>query len=795
MLRNYIKVAVRNLQKHRLYSMINISGLTVGMTCLILITLYIQYEFSYEQHFTNAERIFNIYQQQKGNNFRGTDLFNTAPKPLAPALRRDFIEVESATTLQRDFALLRGEQEVFGEAGLYADEFLFEVFDIEVIFGEGPSALRDPNGILLTKTLAEKIFGGKDVIGRTLMFENQKELKVHGVVADAPKNQHLQYEYIAPYSLLSYYAEDDEESWGSNNYKAYVLLKPGVNSEQVESKFKQYSDRVDDAYANAPFTARYFLQPLNHMHLHSNMNFQLGTTGDIRYIYMLAGIGFIILLLASINYMNLATARSSRRAREIGMRKVLGARRNQLIAQLLGESFLVTLCAFMGAIILAKILLPGFNNIVDKEIPFDMTGSPWLAISVILCALLVGGLSGLYPAFYITALSPVKAFNGKLFDGVRARFSLRDALVIGQFSTAIVLAIGSLVIFQQLKFIQTKKLGYNRDQVIYVPVASEEINNNRETLRSTLLQNPDIAKVSYARVLPLNSNNQGVVNRWEGNDTEEEIWIYRNFVDQHFFDLFEMELLAGRNFSPDFGRDSTDGFILNEAAVQALGWTPQTAVGKRFNQGNVIGVIKDFHFQPFDLAIEPLFIKYITESFGNFNFLTLKVRSEQIEQTMQKVKDILTERFPNDVFNPRFMDDEYNQLYQSEMRFGQAFTIFTIIALFIACMGLFGLVSHSVLKRTKEIGIRKVLGASELNIVTSITGEFIRLVLLAIVIGSPLAYYIMQKWLQDYSYHIEIQWGVFAIAAVTSMIIALATISMQSIRAALANPVESLRDE
>ena len=793
MFRNYFKIAVRNLQKNRLYSIINILGLTIGMTCFILIALFIQFELSYDQHFDKADRIHRVYQYQQGNSFRGSEYFNVAPKPLAPAMRRDFPEVETATTIQRDFALLSHEKEMFGELGIYGDEHIFEVFDFEVLYGDGHAAMANPSSIILTESLAAKLFGNTEVVGETVTFGNTKELTVEAIVADAPKNQHFDYEYIAPYSLLSYYQEDGDDSWGSNNYKAYVVLKDGADYKEVEKGLSRYNEVIDAAYANAPFSTRFFLQPLSDIHLHSDLNFEIGANSDMRYIYLLGAIGFIILLLASVNYMNLATARSSRRSREVGMRKVLGARRKQLVTQLLGESFLVASIGFCLAIVCSKLLLPAFNELVDKEIPFDLVGSPWLLVTMLTSALLVGGLSGLYPAVFMSKVQPAKAFSGKILSSKGGVFSLRNLLVVGQFVTAIVLAIGSLVILQQLRFIQDKKLGYNREQIVYIPTGSEEMTAKREVIRSELLNIPEIEKVSYARVLPLNSNNQGIVDDWEGNTSGEKLHIYRNFVDHHFFDLFEMELVEGRNFSPEFGRDSSDSYILNETAVAALGW--ESAVGKQYRDGTVIGVVKDFHFQPFDLKIEPLQIKYVSEAYGNFTFIAMKVNSSDIEKTKLAVKSTMSAMFPKQLFVPRLMDDQYDQLYTAERQFGKAFGIFTMLALFIAGMGLFGLVSHNVIQRTKEIGIRKVLGASIFSIVEMLSIEFVKLVLIALVIGAPVAYYLVQRWLQNFSYHTNVSWWVFGVAGLVAILLAIATTSWQSVRAAMANPVDSLRDE
>ena len=762
------------------------------MTCFILITLYIQYELSYDKHHEKADRIYRVIQQQKGNDFRGTDLFALAPMPLVPTLKEGFPEVEAATTLQISDALLSHNEEVFSEQGLFSDEFVFDVFTFPVLKGDGKKALKDPNAILLTESLAKKYFADEPAIGKTLLFENDRPLTVKGIIQDIPDNQHFGFDYITSFKNLPYY-EQDLGRWNSNNYRAYVVLPEGYDYKELEEKMTAFDEYTEAAYSSAPFGPKFFLQPILDIHLRSRINFEMSANGDIRYVYLFASIAFIILLLASINYMNLATARSARRAKEVGMRKVLGARKGQLINQMLGESFFLTIISFLVALTLVDILLPAFNQLLDKPIPFHIIGNSWILVVMFSAALLVGGLSGLYPAVFLSAVSPIKAFRGTFLKNYKEGAVLRNILVIGQFTTAIVLAIGSVVIYQQLQFIQNKKLGFNRDQVVYIPFGQQEVNKKATTIKAELLDHPQIEKVSFATVLPLNSYNQGVENSWEGNVNQEELWIYRNYVDYDFFDLFEIELLEGRNFSPDYPTDTTATYILNESAVKALGW--ESPIGKQFRDGQVIGVVKDFHFQPFDLAIEPLWITF-RNSGNSFNGnIVMKVNMDDLDGALAHIQQTMKTLLPQMPFEHRFLDDSYNQLYQSEKRFGQAFNIFTLLALFIACIGLFGLVSHNVLQRTKEIGIRKVLGASVTNIVELLSKDFLKLVIVALFLAAPIAWYAMRQWLENFAYRIELQWWVFALAGILAIGIAFLTVSLQSVKAALANPVESLRNE
>ncbi|MEL6942110.1 MAG: ABC transporter permease, partial [Bacteroidota bacterium] len=786
------KTAFRNLTKNKMYTLINILGLTVGMTCFILIALYVQYEMSYDQQHEKADQIYRIAQQQKGNTFKGTDYFAVAPIPITAALMDEFPEVEAATSMQLANNLFSKEEKVFFEEGIYADTYFFEVFSVPVIEGEGKTALEDPNSIILTQSLAEKYFGQSSPIGQTLLFRNEQLLTVKGVIEDVPKNQHFTYDYISP--IQNYLEYDrDQGRWGSNNYKAYVRLQEGVNHQDFTAKMNiAFAERVADAYSNAPFSAKYFLDPIKDIHLYSNINFEPGKNSDIRYIYLFTSLAFIILLLAAINYMNLATARSARRSKEVGVRKVLGAKKGQLIYQLLGESFLLTLLSFLLAIALASFLLPFFNNLVGIKIPFQVVGNQWLFVGMLVVALLIGGLSGLYPSVVLSSINPVKAFRGSVNKSYKDGTSLRNILVVGQFVTAIVLGTGGMIVYGQLQYIQNKKLGYNREQVMYIDFRDNEVNKKANLIEEQLLQHPNIQKISFARNLPLNTLNQGVIDEWEGNEEKRNLWTYRFFVDENYIDLFEIDLVEGRNFSSAIPTDSTDTYILNETAVKAIGW--ESAIGKGFRGGKVIGVVKDYHFQPFDLAIEPLFMAFRGNTSDGGNII-IKAQTDDLENTVAHIQNTMKTLIPQYPYEVEFMDETFNNLYESEQRFGKAFNIFTLLALFIACMGLFGLVSHHVLQRTKEIGIRKVLGASVSSIVALLSKDFLRLIIIAFVIAIPITYYAMNQWLENFAYHIDIQWWVFALTGIGAIGVAFLTVSAQSIKAALTNPINSLRNE
>jgi putative ABC transport system permease protein len=794
MLRNYFKIALRNLWKDKLYTFINVAGLAVGMACFVLIALFIGYELSYDTGHEKAARIYRVAQQQRGNEFRGTDRFTGTPGVLAQTLEAEFPEVEVASALQVEQSLLTKGEKAFYEKGLFADEKVFGVFTIPVLEGAGKEALRDPNTILLTRSLARKYFAGQNPVGQTLLLRNERPLTIRGIIADVPDNQHFTYDYITSYKNLPYYREESDP-WVSNNYLTYLVLPEGSDHRILEKKLASL-DRYLGGYARAGLTFKpiFFLQPLLDIHLHSHLNFEKGDNGDIRYVYLFASIALVILVLASINYTNLTTAQSARRAKEVGMRKVIGAGRRQLVYQFLGESFLLTTISYGLALALAKGLLPAFNQLLGQNIPFGATGNAWILIALLAIALLVSGLSGLYPAVFLSALSPIGALKGGLLRNDKRGTGLRNLLVVGQFAASTVLAIGSVVIYQQLRYIQNKELGYNRDQVVYVPYRNAALYRAIPALRAALLSNPGVEKVSFPVYMPLNMHSETIVNAWEGNHTRQNLFIYRNYVDYDFLDLFQIRLKEGRNFSPDHPTDSTDSYLLNEAAVKAMGW--QSAVGKSFERGRVIGVVKDFHFQPFDLTIKPMFLSLRRGEFSyDLDHIAIKVKTRDAERTLAGIQKTVKDLLPGLAYEHRFMDEAYAQMYASERRLGQTFNVFTLLALFIACLGLFGLVSHHVLQRTKEIGIRKVLGASVPQLVALVSRQFVKLIGCAFLIATPVAWYAMHRWLGHFAYRIDISGWIFAGAGVLSLGIALLTVGFQGVRAALANPVDSLRSE
>ncbi|MEL7530279.1 MAG: ABC transporter permease [Bacteroidota bacterium] len=796
MLLTHLKIAWRNLFKHKLFSLINIIGMSLGMCCFVLIALYIQFEVSFDTQHEHADRIYRIAQTQPGNVFRGTDQFAVAPATIGPALEKNFPEVEATTTIAPFQFQFMKEKEVFQEFGLFANAALFEVFDYPAIKGDPRVVLEDKGAIVLSASMAKKYFGDQEPMGQSIMINTGKSFVVRAVIEDLPPNQHLGFDFVVSIENYGEYVEDLKNNrWASNNYIAYVLLAEGSDSGQLVEKMSIFDDKLVAAYKGLPFVSSFFLERLKDIHLYSRVNYDFDNS-DITYVYLFLFIGILILSLALVNYINLASAKLGQRTKEVGVRKILGAERSQLIQQFLVESLLLCGISFGIALGLANLFLPTFCDLVEMPIPFSLLGNPWVMLGLLAIIGLLVALSGFYPAILSTAINPVKALKGNWFKRSKEGAFFRSLLLVGQFAVAIGLAISSVIVYQQLNYIQNKKIGFNRDQIVYVPYRNQNVVEKATSLHTELKKNAGIAQVSISTSLPINITSQGIAKEWEGNSTGETMQIYRLRTDYDFIDLFEIELIAGRNFSPAHPSDSADTYILNEAAVKALGWQAESAVGKSFKGGKVIGVVQNFHFQSFDFKIEPLFLTFYDKEIAYFaGNIIMKMNGNASDNTVAHIKKTVQKALPQIPFDLRYVDDVYNQQYQGEKRFGEAFRIFTILALLIACMGLFGLVSHSVLLRTKEIGIRKVLGATAAQLVRMISRDFLYLILASAIIAVPITWFSMQTWLQGFVYRVEMQWWIFVVPGIAALLIAFVTIGAQSLKTALSKPIQAIRTE
>lgn len=782
MLKNYLKVAIRNIRRNKLFSAINILGLAVGMACSIFILLWVQHERSYDKFHKNGENMYRLTVEISGLKA------SLAVAPIARAMQKEIPEVKNAVTLCAASGLFKyGERQFEEKAVFFADSTFLEMFSFPLVRGDRKTALNSPNNIVITQRAAKKYFGNEDPMGKVLSRYTTEKFTVTGILADIPENSHLQFDFLMP---LRFYARTSNDFinniWDNYNYYTYVQLAPGASVEKVN---KQVTDIMKKNEKNlvAPVT----LQALHDIHLHSNFLGDVEGHGNIQYVRIFSLVAIVVLIVACINFMNLATARSSRRAKEVGMRKVAGAKRIEIIRQFLGESVLIAFISLIIAIGIVWLLLPAFNNLSGKEIRLDI-GDGWLFLLLPGIALLTGLISGSYPAFFLSSFKPVKVLKGAFTFGNRGAW-MRNGLVVVQFVISITLMVAAFVVYNQLKFIRNKNLGFDRENLLYVPITGTLWSSN-DALRTSLTQNPQTNNFTFLSQLPTNLASGTTQVDWPGKDPKNQVIFPQIAIDEGFVNAFKAKVIAGRNFSKDIKTDEKN-YILNEKAIQVMGMKPETAIGQAFslwgNKGNIIGVVKDFNFKPVHQPIEPLILRYQKNS----SFLLVRTNPGDTEATIDAIKNICARLNPGYPFAYDFLDQDIAKLYRAEQQMGSIFNVFTILAIFISCLGLFGLTNYIAEKRTKEIGIRKVIGASVTGIVALLSKGLIKLVIVAILIATPLAWWAMNSWLNDFAYHTEIGWWVFVIAGLASVVVALFTISFQAVKAALANPIKSLKTE
>jgi len=787
MFKNYLLITVRNLKKNSLYSMLNILGLAVGLAAFLLIALYVQHELSFDQHFANADRIFRVVREDRA----------FTPAALAPAAVEKFPEITVAARILRssDTLVSYGQKHFQEEKFYWADPKVFEIFSIPFLYGDPKTALIDPDAILLSAATAKKYFGSGDPMGKTLLVSDENQFKVAGVFKDMPDNSHLVMDVILPYKRYFQLTGNDITSWGSNFSYTYILLQPGTNPEELESKFAPILEKplFIKAGMKKPYPKVYSIQPVTEIHLFSHRMQEIPGNNDIQYIILFSSVAFLILFIACINYMNLATARSLRRGREVGMRKVVGAQRKQLIFQFLGESVAVTVLAMCLAIFMLLLLLPVFNNLVGRRLQPDLLNNPQLGLGLVGITLLVGIISGSYPAVRISAFRPI-AVLGRSFSRKGRRSSMRNILVLVQFSITIFLIICTLTVKGQLDFVKKVDMGYTREQIITIPVRDWAVRRNINSLRTELLGHPEVVAVATSGRLP-NDIDTFTARDWTGRNPDDPIPIFYNTADYDFIDLFAMEIVQGRNFSQEFPSDEKGVFLVNEAAVRVAGWEEpleRELTHWRGNKGRIIGVIKDFHLHSLHRPIDPLYI-FLDKS--DFLYLSVKIKAVDIPAALEHTAEVMQRFSPNYPFSYKFFDEVFARSYFTEQRMGKIFSSFSILAIFIACLGLFGLAAFAAEQRTKEIGIRKILGASVTKILLLLSRDFLRWVLLANIIAWPAAYIIMHKWLQNFAYRISIGVVTFFIASGLALLIAFLTVSSQALKTAHSDPVVSLRYE
>lgn len=816
MLRNYLKIAIRNLQQQKAFSFINVIGLTLGLTCCFLILLFVSHELSYDSFHEKAERIYRVTYNPK---FAGVPTaLVTLPPPAGPLIASSFPEVEQTARLFRRSASIEAKEGVAGRPDKYEEErfffgdpSIFNIFTVAFLQGNPTTALRDRFSIVITDKVAEKYFGSGNVLGRTLTLDGRHPMTVTGVIKAFPDNSHVYIDLLANYETMFATISEDArknlpQNWVISHSLTYVLLKPGQSAASVNAKFPQFLL----THANKRFAKDivYQLQPLTDIHLRSNLANEVEPTGRMDYVYIFIGVAIITLLIACINFINLATARSLKRAREVGMRKVLGAAQSQLIGQFLGESLLLCLIAFGLALVLINLLLPVLNHLTGKALTMTYLLGNWpLMLAFIGIALLTGLLAGSYPAFFVAKFLPIKTLKGNFTSGRAKGGMLRQALMVVQFTASVALIIGTIVTYRQLRFVQEQPLGFDKDYVITIPFKSNNLNNifdnptdslftKLKSLKEVLRTNSQIEEVALSSgPLGLGGTRRGVVP--EGFIRNDNLFATSLAIDYDFIKVYGLDLVAGRTFSREYGTDQAEAFIINESAVKQFKWgSPAQAIGKQLELegklGKVVGVVKDFHMESLQQPIESIVLD-IDPSV--LSMLSVKVKNQHIPQTLSFIAKQWEGFFPQKVFEYDFLDRDLARLYERDQRLGNIVAYFAGLALFISCLGLYGLVVLVTQQRVREVGIRKVLGASVTSIVALFSRDFLKLVLVAILIASPIAWYAMNGWLKDFAYRVDIEWWIFVAAGLLVVLIALLTVCFQSIKAALMNPVNSLRSE
>ena len=798
MLKNYFKTAFRNLWRNKTASAINIFGLTIGLTCCLLIALYIQHELSYDKFQTKGDRIARVIMEYKFDGSGASQKGNYTSVRVAPVFKRTFPEVESAVKMTNYSRVIRYGDKLIDEKNfMYADSTFFNIFSFKLLRGDAHSVLSASHDVVLTESTAKKYFGNEDPVGKVLQAGNDSILyRVTGIMQDCPANSQIKCDFVSSFSSLGL-TPDYEETYWDANYTTYLLLKNKDAVNSLQSKLPAFMKKEMEGKGA---TINFYLEPFAWIHLHSDYD-SFTPNNNIAYIYILAAVALLILIIACFTYINLSTARSLERAKEVGIRKVIGAGKKQLFIQFLGESTIICLLAVIFSLLMARLLLPAFNELTNEPLQSTALFSILFVSFSFLVAILVSVLAGIYPALILTGFQPVKVLKGS-FKNTTSGQTLRKSLIVFQFAISVFLIVSTLIVQQQLYFIQHIKLGYDRDHVVVLPL-DDKMRSNLAVIKEQFKQNPGVLNVSACSHTPVQGGG-GFSMRSAIMPEIEQVAVTADRVDEDFVNTMGLQLIAGRNFSAqdmkdvsndDFQKNSYH-FIINESAARQLGWSAQEAVGKKMflsneRPGLVAGVVKDFHFESLHSPIKP----YILFPEQWKRELLVKVSGAHLQGTISSLETKWKTLVPYRPFEFHFLDEDYNKLYSSEITLGTIMNLFAGIAIVLACLGLFGLSAYTVQQRVKEIGVRKVVGASVSNIVFLLSRNFIKLVLIAFAVASPVAWYVMNTWLSDFAYRIHISAGIFISAGLFSVMIALATISFQAVRAAVANPVKSLRTE
>ncbi|MBE9460934.1 ABC transporter permease [Dyadobacter subterraneus] len=818
MLKNYLKIAWRNVLSSKLFSSINVFGLSVGMTCCMLLLLYILSETSFDKH---QEHVSDLYLLRSENVQSNGDKMDNprAPAPYAQAVKAEFPEVEQVTRLWGNFleskTLLKTsqpgkpEKSFYETNGFHVDSTFFDVFTYKFIEGDAKTSMNDPHSVVLSEDVAHKLFGNESALNQTIRIGgksgNNEDFKVTGVFRDESARSHIDARYFVSIHsgwVGDYLRQPDLDFTNNNMFYTYLRLKPGTSAEKFSNKLPSFIEK----YARkdlriAGFDKKLFLLPVKDIHLFNKIDRIVTSTTSTTYLYVLASIALFTLLIACINFMNLATARSAKRAAEVGIRKVMGAGKGGLIGQFLGESMVLTFLALILAMASVVVFLPVFNQLADKNLDISELFKPEIVLAFIGLAIVTGLLAGSYPAFYLSVFNPLDVIKGKFVNSVSAT-ALRRGLVVFQFVISIGLVVATMVIQGQIKFMQERPLGFTKDQQIVIPLRSKEAKKAYNVLKNEILQNNQVSAASGTSYYPGIINPSDMSVFLPGHSVNDDGLVKTNGVAADFMKTMDFQMAAGRMFSPEYPADTNNKIVVNEATLRKFGIPLDKSIGQKlnFNMGEkeigsleIVGVVKDFHFEDLHKVIVPY--AFFLNSDTNFNYIIAHVNTKDVGTVLPFLETKWKSFVPDEPFSYMFLNEDFQSNYSADARTSRIINTFTVISILISCLGLFGLAAFAAQQRTKEIGVRKVLGASIPSIVALLSGDFIRLVLISILIATPLTWYIMGKWLQDFAYSIKMEWWMFVAAGILAIIIALLTVSSQAIKAALTNPVKSLKSE
>lgn len=795
MIIHYLKIAWRNLWKNKIFSAINIVGLTTGLTCCLLMVLYIQHELNYDKFQKKGDRIVRVIMEyavdgtvNKGNY---TSIY------VMPSFARSFPEVETGVRMSQNNTVVKYGDKLFTEKKfLYADSTFFRLFSFKLLKGNSNTVLASPKVVVVTASTAKKYFGNDDPVGKILHIGSKgMEFQVTGVTEDCPSNSQIKYDFIASFSSLGV---AQKETYWEANYTTYLLLKNKAFTASLQAKITPFMKKEMASNLSGNDYLTYELEPYKKIHLHSPYE-GFEPNNSITYVYIVAAIALLILLIACFTYINLSTARSIERAKEVGIRKVAGAFKKQIFWQFISESLIISVIALVLSAVIAALILPGFNQLADRQLSVSALFTPYIAGVALLIIACLSMLAGSYPALILSGFQPIKVLKGS-FKSSSSGIWLRKSLIVFQFIITVFLITSTFIIQSQLSYLQHKNLGYNRNHVLLFPL-DQKMNTTLSTIKSEFKNNPGVVSVSRTVFDPTNIKG-GYTMTKPGMAPGKSNAVTANPVDEDFVKTAGVKIIAGTDLNEQdikdvmFDSNNIFHFILNESAAKEMGWTPQAAIGQKMSLGDdrpgtVKAVVKDFHFSSLHNPIKPLVL--FPDTYGSV--LMVKLSGNNLQNTISFLESKWKTLVPHRPFEYTFLDDNYNKLYSAEIRLGKVLNIFAGIAILLACLGLFGLSAYAIQQRTKEIGVRKVLGASVTNIAVLVSNQFIRLVIIAFVIAAPLAWFAMNKWLQDFTYRINISWIIFALTGIITLFITVLTVSFQSVNAALSNPVESLRTE